>query len=176
MNYYISDLHLGHKNALVFDNRPFESIEQMWSTIKNNWNSKVTDEDHVYILGDIAYRSKINPIEYLSKLNGKLHLVVGNHDVNTILKNENTRSIFESIDYYKRIDDGGRIVILCHYPIAVWDMKHRGSYHIYGHVHNQINVATEFMISQERAFNCGCMNNGYVPCSLEELEKNKKLL
>lgn len=27
--FYISDLHLGHKNILAFDNRPFFSLEEM---------------------------------------------------------------------------------------------------------------------------------------------------
>ena len=29
------------------------------------------------------------------------------------------------------------------------------------------------MMKQERAFNAGCMINGYAPCTLEELEVNK---
>ena len=38
MNYYISDLHIGHTNALAFDARPFKTIEENDETIKNNWN------------------------------------------------------------------------------------------------------------------------------------------
>lgn len=28
MTFYIADLHLGHKNVLRFDNRPFSTIEE----------------------------------------------------------------------------------------------------------------------------------------------------
>ena len=42
MNYYISDLHLFHKNVTGegtnFDNRPFATMEEMHETIKTNWN------------------------------------------------------------------------------------------------------------------------------------------
>lgn len=51
MNYFISDLHLGHKNVLKFDNRPFINIEEHDKTIIDNWNSKVNDNDDVYVLG-----------------------------------------------------------------------------------------------------------------------------
>ena len=51
--FYISDLHLGHKNILAFDNRPFFSLEEMTETIISNWNSVVSKNDSVYVLGDM---------------------------------------------------------------------------------------------------------------------------
>ena len=32
MNYYISDLHIGHENILRFDNRPFADVNEMNNT------------------------------------------------------------------------------------------------------------------------------------------------
>ena len=58
MNYYISDLHLFHENSIKFDERPFESLDEMHETIKKRWNSKITNGDRVFILGDISYRGK----------------------------------------------------------------------------------------------------------------------
>ena len=47
MNYYISDLHLFHKNVTGegsnFDNRPFATLDEMHRTIKENWNNTVTN-------------------------------------------------------------------------------------------------------------------------------------
>ena len=80
MNYFISDLHLGHANCLRFDNRPFNSIEEQDETIIKNWNDKVTDNDDVYILGDISWYNPTKTAEIFSQLKGRLHLIRGNHD------------------------------------------------------------------------------------------------
>lgn len=58
MNYYISDMHLFHENSIRFDNRPFVNLDDMHETIKTKWNSKITNGDNVYILGDISFRGK----------------------------------------------------------------------------------------------------------------------
>ena len=52
MNFYISDLHIGHANCLAFDNRPFKDVEEMNSEIIKRWNAVVSNDDHIYILGD----------------------------------------------------------------------------------------------------------------------------
>ena len=49
MNYYISDLHLFHENSIKFDERPFDSLNEMHETIKKRWNSKITNGDRVVI-------------------------------------------------------------------------------------------------------------------------------
>lgn len=73
MNYYISDLHLFHKNVTGegtnFDNRPFQTMEEMHETIKENWNSRVTGSDHVYILGDMCWKHNESCISSKNKHN-----------------------------------------------------------------------------------------------------------
>lgn len=80
MIFFTSDLHLGHENCIRLCNRPFSSIEEMDETLIENWNHKVTGKDTVYILGDLIYRSQKPPEEYLRRLRGKKHLILGNHD------------------------------------------------------------------------------------------------
>lgn len=46
MNYYISDLHIHHKNVIRFDNRPFADTDLMNAVLVNNWNERVTEDDH----------------------------------------------------------------------------------------------------------------------------------
>lgn len=167
MNYFISDLHLGHKNVLKYDNRPFSSIEEMDEFIISNWNDRVNENDHVYIIGDICFGN--NPAKYLKRLNGKKHLIIGNHDGEIIKK---CRDYFESIDYYKEIEVDGKHIVLCHYPMAEWNGLFRGYYHIYGHIHNALNDTYYMMKKRDLALNAGCMINNYKPVTLGELIKN----
>jgi len=51
--FYTSDLHLGYKNILRFDNRPFQSLDEMTEIIIDNWNNAVSNDDLVYVLGDM---------------------------------------------------------------------------------------------------------------------------
>lgn len=180
MIYYISDTHFGHANMITIDNRPFSNLKEMDDYIIKAWNSKVTNDDDVYFLGDFAYRTNSKAIEiYASLLRGKKHLIKGNHD-GALLKNPAARKHFVSIDDLLVIDDRGRKVVLCHYPIVEWPFYYRGAYHVFGHVHNahkydrEDNMVMYYMRKEERALNAGCMLNNYEPVTLEELIENNK--
>lgn len=71
MNYYTSDLHFGHANAINFDNRPFHDRDEMDRVMIELWNNKVQSDDTVYILGDICYNSPNPPEWYLERLKAR---------------------------------------------------------------------------------------------------------
>lgn len=171
MIYYTSDLHLGHVNVLKYDNRPFATIEEMNQAIIDKWNEKVKEEDHIYIIGDFAYRTAVDPSYYLKQLKGKKHLIRGNHDKVT-LESKSAYKYLESIEGIEHIKDGSRNVILCHFPIAEWNAMKRGSYHIHGHIHGRMDDTFRFMSTRDRALNAGCMINGYEPVTIDELIVN----
>lgn len=139
MIYYTSDLHFGHKNIIKYENRPFMNIEEMEYVLIHNWNDKVkSNEDHIYVLGDFAFKGsnlsvdKINNI--VEELKGRKHLIIGNHDqfINSIHFKER---LWEEVVPYKEIIDKSdkiimdnkrniienRNIILFHYPIENWN-------------------------------------------------------
>ena len=66
MFFYTSDLHLGHANVIRFDKRPFADVEEINQYIINRWNDRVSEDDTVYIVGDICHRKrKSNMIKVL---------------------------------------------------------------------------------------------------------------
>ena len=79
MIYVTSDLHFGHDREFIWKVRGFSSIDEMNEAYVDRWNSLVTNDDDGYILGDLMLGSPEN-IEFIRRLNGKLHIVYGNHD------------------------------------------------------------------------------------------------
>lgn len=173
MIYYISDLHFGHRNVIGMDGRPFETIEEMDETLIRLWNERVTDEDDVYIVGDFAYRNGNTASWYLRQLKGRKHLVIGNHDRLTI-QDPKALKYFVSVEKMNQGVDNDRMVSLCHFPVAEWNGKRHGGYHVHGHLHNRRDEVADFMSRYDRALNAGCMINGYRPVTLDELMENNR--
>lgn len=75
-----SDLHIGHDKEFIWKARGFKSIEEMNEAIVRRWNEVVTQEDTVYVLGDVVMGNSEESIQYLDKLNGYIIIIRGNHD------------------------------------------------------------------------------------------------
>ena len=173
MIYYTADLHLGHEAIIRYCNRPFTTIDEMGEAIVNNWNAVVGKNDDVYVVGDVLFKLKTDSPLYLDRMNGTKHLITGNHDRRN-LKKERFVSLFATIDDYLLLDDEGRKVVLSHYPIVEWDGYFRGSYHIYGHIHNSNNFANQVMSRLPNAFNAGVDVNDFTPQMLSQLIARNK--
>ena len=173
MNYYIADTHFGHGPVLKFDNRPFETIEENDRVLIENWNARVTDKDHIYILGDFAYRNEKPEEWYLERLKGIKHLIIGNHD-KKLLKNEVAMKYFESVDKMMHVSDSGNQICICHYPLAEWNGFYKGHFHIFGHIHNHDDDTAKFMSTRKNAFNAGCMIHDFMPITFTELKAKKE--
>lgn len=192
MNYYISDLHLGHKNVIQLDHRPFFDLEQMEETIVMNWNAAVRPDDTVYILGDFCWGKADEWVRILRRLKGQKVLIRGNHD----LRNppEEVKNLFADICPYKEIDDDGRKVLMCHYPMLFYKHSNNPNYYMLcGHVHQtKENDYLEAFAEQMRNDNSGGVmgfkncaqiyNVGammpymqYTPRTLDEIIRRKSL-
>jgi len=179
MNFYISDLHFGHKNVIDFDHRPFRDVDEMDYTMIALWNGRVRDEDDVYIIGDFANRNGRADEWYLRQLKGRKHLIIGNHDRKMLDNPRALACLAEPPEKLAGIIDetangDKRLVIMCHYPIASWYRKDSGAYHIFGHIHNRDTEDQRYMLAQERAINAAAALNNYTPASLDELIEHKK--
>jgi calcineurin-like phosphoesterase family protein len=78
--FFTSDTHFGHARIIELSNRPFKSVQEMNEIIVHNWNALVRPDDTVYHLGDVALGPIEDSLKYISRLNGNITLIVGNHD------------------------------------------------------------------------------------------------
>ena len=54
MIYVTSDLHLNHDKEFIYAARGYSSVGEMNKDLIAKFNNTVTDEDEVYILGDLC--------------------------------------------------------------------------------------------------------------------------
>ena len=80
--FVVSDTHFQHQNIIRFCDwsRPFDTVEEMNEAIVKNWNSVVSPDDTVYHLGDCFMGQLETVAKYGFRLNGKIHVIPGNHD------------------------------------------------------------------------------------------------
>ena len=167
MNYYIADLHLGHKNIIHMCKRPFQSVEEMDNTIIDNCNNVAGENDDLYVIGDFCYRCP-DPVKYISRFNARVHLITGNHDIK-MLNNRAYSRKFASVQNYLELMDGNTRIVLPHYPMAEWNGYWREPkiLHLYGHIHNNINNAANIMGKIDGAYNVGADLLGFAPRTLQ---------
>lgn len=172
MIYFTSDLHLGHANIIKSCSRPFKSVEEMDECLIANWNEKITNNDTVYILGDLMFRNKIPPEEYLSRLKGKKHLIRGNHDRDW-MKKVDVSKYFVSNENLTYIIDGKHRITICHYPMMSWPHMNTNGYMVYGHIHNNTNADYWSLIQKsELMLNAAVDINGFKPVTFDEMVEN----
>ena len=148
------------------------SVEEMDKTLLDNWNAVVKQQDTVYILGDMFFRNKTPADSMLKQLYGKKHLIIGNHDKDW-MKRTDLLLFFESVSNMVETSDGTHKLTLCHYPFMTWSGASRGSYMVYGHLHNNTNASFFSLIcSMPNLLNAGVDINDYRPVTFAELVDN----
>lgn len=135
--WFTSDTHFGHKNILKYSSESRgETVEEMDERLIERWNSRVSIKDTVWHLGDVCFGDPI----ILWRLNGKINLIVGNHDQKN-LKFDCFSRRFDRIENYVELKTpiSNIKTVLFHFPITSWNKKHYGAVHLHGHCHGKLD-------------------------------------
>lgn len=168
-------MHFGHKNCLAFDDRPFKAIEEHDQALIDNWNSVVSDEDTVYVLGDMFWCKATPAIEIMKQLKGHKVLIKGNHDR---IHDNKFAKCFDYIKDREEVIDGDKHIVLDHYPTPYFKNHFHGWTLLYGHVHTgfEWNMAKHDKYLMEELYskpcemyNVGAMVIGYTPRTFDEI-------
>lgn len=160
--FFTADNHFGHKNIIKYCNRPFASIEEMTTSMVDNWNKVVAKNDNIYVLGDFSFMgARIEPLFH--SLNGNKFLIKGNHDDGHCIK---LPWVWVKETFELKI--GHESVWLSHYPHRSWNKAFHGAYHFFGHVHGKLK---DYGRSTDVGVDCW----NYTPVSFETLVNRLEL-
>ena len=151
MDYFISDMHFGHKNIIRYCDRPFKTVHEMNEVIVSRWNDTVPDGDRVFVIGDVFLMDPDDASHIIKSLNGYKILIMGNHDRS--YKTMLSCGFDECHKTYDYKSSDGKKILLQHYPNPDIVLKEMGySFQIHGHIHSKpltrglkVNVAVDLI-------------------------------
>lgn len=182
-----SDQHLANQNIWKIyqnDTRPFCSQEEHDNAMINAWNSVVSPEDIVFVLGDFIMGSAENVQPFLNHLNGTIYLIKGNHDTdNKIEQYRHYPEKVVSIEDYNILFYKGKFIVMNHYPVQGDSVKNNrlkndgwknateffgqnydDCIYLYGHVHGNAPCGMK-----NHEFHVGVDANNLTPVLLDDI-------
>jgi calcineurin-like phosphoesterase family protein len=148
--YFTSDTHVGHTNIIRYCQRPFANAAEMDTALIENWNARVGDQDVVYHLGDFTLEGHETARRMFARLRGRIG-VLGypwHHDrgwvpaafgpSRFVSASGQLVEILPPLLTIKLPYQGRRQAIaMCHFPLAEWDHRFGGTWHLHGHSHGR---------------------------------------
>lgn len=172
--FFTSDTHFNHANIIRFCNRPFKDVEQMNEVMIANWNSVIGKDDTVFHLGDFCLGGAAEWTKILDRLNGKIYLIMGNHDLKNIRQGFISR--FEHVAMQMRIEIGKKRIYLCHYPFLCFEGSYKDDvWQLFGHVHTRRSNsgidAGRLQYLYPTQYDVGVDNNNFTPVSFGQVKR-----
>ena len=176
-----ADLHIGHRSVVLYNRREKfiypnpdydsdkpKNFKTNWPEtvdieahdnwiIDEVWNSVVGKKDFVIIVGDFIWN---NHMKYLSRLNGRKILVIGNHDkvsqwykgtfdisgwnfevqmdADEYVAEKYPRQFSEIHNELHKTYDKKIRIIYSHCPYLTWPGSCHGSWNVHGHCHGRL--------------------------------------
>jgi calcineurin-like phosphoesterase family protein len=181
--WFTSDEHFGHR--MVAGLRGFDDVDAYDEAVIRNWNSRVAPGDQVWLLGDVTLGKSEKAWRRVDRLNGTLHLILGNHDApfganrDASRHHAEWREHFASIAPYARRKLEGQDVLLSHFPYdgdhsetdryTQFRLRDEGLPVIHGHVHSTGQVTRSKKGTLQ--IHVGLDAHGLAPVSLGWVQK-----
>jgi len=173
--FFTSDTHINHKNICqgvtswtgdLNRTRDFDDLEKMNSTIIDNINRRVGQDDILVHLGDFSFGGHQHIPEFRQRIICQnIVFVLGNHDEHIQKNTGNYQSLFLSVQHYLELEVNGSKFVLSHFPIASWNNMSKGSMHLHGHVHFNKTMK----LGPGKMLDVGVDGNDFTPYSLREV-------
>lgn len=165
--YLTSDWHFNHNKNFIYEPRGYNNVYNMNLDLILKYNSIITWNDEVFILGDCCLGDTEKGIHCIQQLNGRKHLIIGNHCTDARVQMYKDANIFESISFGDRIKYKNWTFLLNHYPLITenYQDKHK-VISLCGHSHTK----DPFLHwSQGLIYHCEVDAHGGYPVSIEQI-------
>lgn len=137
MVFVTSDLHFCHDREFVWGARGYTNINKMNEAQVRKWNEVVSDEDDVWVLGDLMLGDFEQGLSYLKQLKGKIHVCLGNHD--SLKREQAYRDMGWDVQLCARFKYKKISFYLSHYPTMTINGEIQSptqvAWNIHGHTH-----------------------------------------
>ena len=171
-----SDLHFGHDRQFLWGPRGFQSSLEHDEAVVRNWNAVVEPEDDVYVLGDVMLGDNAHGAEYFSRLNGRIHLVRGNHD-SDVRWNQvypELPNVVEMCGWAHMLCYRKYHFLLSHFPTMTGNLEkeslHQCTLNLFGHTHQK----DKFYEDRPYMYNVSLDANDNTPVLLDDIIERMK--
>lgn len=137
------------------------------------WNETVTQQDTVYHLGDFDFYRDLNKTQQVvSRLNGKIKLIMGNHDhFHKPSVAKKMIDIFDGVHQWQKIQVKDQTYVLSHFPLERSSFDYvsdpsvgKPNINVHGHIHQRL-------IKEPGYLNVGVEVTEYRPVDVNDLLK-----
>ena len=153
--------------------RMFKNVEDMNETLIENWNRVVGQDDIVFHLGDFCLGGSHEWTKILNRLNGKIYLILGNHDLKNIRQGYASRFELTSMQMHIEVDK--QKIYLNHCPPLCYGGAYGNTWQLFGHVHTSKNNTGKDALRLDMIFptqyDVGVDNNDFTPVSFEQVKR-----
>lgn len=189
--FFTSDWHIGHKNCLEFDKRPFANLNHMHKVLIDNYNMLVPKDGICYFLGDMGLCKGDVLSEVIDQLNGTKVLILGNHDKGVTAMH---RFGFDAVLSNATMYIAKQRVTLSHCPLRgiireditgmkgakdgecwhgesrhlEYSVNNEGQFHLHGHIHSPNGGKSTKILDKQ--YDVGVVANGYRPVTFSTIE------
>ena len=154
----------GRFNAIKMYKRPFLSVEEMNFNLIKEWNSVVSKEDIVYVLGNFAWDPETAEI-VVNQLNGNIIVIPGEHDkaIEELdrMKNNLLNVKFREFDIEYILEVGASI---SYWPLSEWPLKSEGIPSVIGYPGKKYKTD-----HKKNIINCNCDLWDYKPIEINKI-------
>ena len=169
-DHYCADHHFFHSAIIGYCNRPFKDEKEMRLKMIEWHNETVKPEDTVYFLNDFAM---VGPSQWekvkgvLHKMNGRKHLILGNHDEIKPFRYVDCGFITVHTALWQKVE--GFNIVMAHDP-SVYCALEPGSILLHGHIHNLYRSLPE-----QRVVNVGVDMWNFRPITFKQIREELML-